>query len=141
MKPILTDVQFLLKINHHNPDSSVLTIVFYKGEEKIFKCKGDVFENFYPENIPKKALFIKYLEMIEEELKNDEFGNFISIGINHYNSELIFKYDIKKNQVIVKEKRKTIGYFLGFEEFLSLLYKQLNNTLLQIKKRKISKDF
>ncbi|MCF2132350.1 hypothetical protein L1I79_38955, partial [Strepomyces sp. STD 3.1] len=114
----------------------------FKGDNhESYGFQEDIFETFHPDYELEKSFFIKQLENMEEELKDDRFGNENRIGINEHNDELIIKYDKKDNRIIIKENRRTLGYFSDLDLFLSLFCKSLSLVLKEIEETNLSNDF
>ena len=140
-KMLFTDIKMNVKIKRKHLEMSSLSIIFKGENQEGYSFQEDIFETFHPNYELNKSLFIKQLEDMEEELKNDRFGNNNQIGINGYNDELIIKYDKKDNRIIIKENRRTIGYFSDLGLFLSLFYKRLSLVLKEIEETNLSKGF
>ncbi|KQU27074.1 hypothetical protein ASG65_00415 [Bacillus sp. Leaf13] len=137
-KYIFTDIRFNVEIDKKDPMDSIMNIELYCDEEVKYKYNGNIFENFTNKVIPRKSLFVKWLEIVEKFFNQD--GE-VHISVNDYEKTLILKHNKNKDHLIIKENRRILGYYPEIKGFFQAFNNQLLLAKEKIKESKISKDF
>ncbi|MFE4239839.1 SMI1/KNR4 family protein [Peribacillus butanolivorans] len=137
-KYIFTDIRFNVEIDKKDPMDSIMNIELYCDEEVKYKYNGNILENFTNKVIPRKSLFIKWLEIVEKFFNED--GE-VHISVNDYEKTLILKHNKNKDHLIIKENRRILGYYPEIKGFFQSFNNQLLLAKEKIKESKISKDF